>query len=104
MGKLSRHLDFGILHLEANPGANSFLRLIVFPLFICKAPQPFFTQFSGANHCMTSGFVVATGMLMLRRIAAKHFSAGLANVKMHPMTVDLDTIFTAKDRIICLRN
>jgi hypothetical protein len=37
---------------------------------------------------------------MLGRIAAQHFAAGLTDTQMHPATVHLPTLLTAKHGIV----
>lgn len=53
---------------------------------------------------MARFLMVMTGMLMLRRIAAQHLTAGLADPKMDPAAIDPNAFFTAKHRIVCFGN
>jgi hypothetical protein len=49
-------------------------------------------------------FEVTAGMLMLGGVTAKHFAAGLTDSQVNPATVDLQTVFAAKQRKVRFGN
>lgn len=82
-------------------GTFRSIKLIILRLLVSETPEPLFSQFCGTDHRMTTRFIVTTGVLIFRRIAAQHLAAGLADAQVYPAIVNTHTFLTLEDWIVC---
>ena len=61
---------------------------------ICVAPAPVLSRFYGAHHRVPGRAKMRGRVLVPRRIAAAHMTAGEADSEMHPRVSSFDAILT----------